>query len=122
MISSKMKKENLLLLIVTATVILTRAAVLIVPEKDLTFQGITIHHFWFGFPLIIASLILPKKYLPAKIFTLAIGLGLIIDQLIFILLGAGKDKEYWSIISTVSPIILLIVVYQLKNKLIKILK
>ena len=60
----------------------------------------------------IISLIIPKQKVYPKILLYGIGVGLIIDQLIFMILGAGKDKEYWALPSLLGTIIIaLSVVY-----------
>jgi len=112
-----MKKENLFYLIFISTIILLRLGIFIFPERNLIILGFLIHHFWFGCFALAIYFLIPKKYTKLKITILAIGSGLIFDQLVFMLLGAGYDKEYWALPSTIGTIILAIIVFFLRKKL-----
>jgi hypothetical protein len=111
------KKENLFYILLILTIIGTRLSVVLVPEVDLIVLGLIIHHFWFGIILAIIGLIIPKKYDWIKIIIYAIGFGLIIDQLIFMILGAGKDAQYWALPSLLGTIILALVILPLRKKI-----
>jgi len=111
-----MKRENLFYLILIATILITRISIIIVPEVNIKFLDIVIHHFWFGVILMIIGLIIPKQKVYPKILLYGIGAGLIIDQLIFMILGAGKDKEYWALPSLLGTIIIALVIYPIRTK------
>lgn len=117
-----MKQKNLFFIIFLLTIILIRIFVIIFPERDTYIFGILIHHFWYGIILLLIVFTIPKKYSIPKIFLSAIGLGYITDQLIFILLGAGKDKEYWALPSLLGTIILIVIIFPLRKKIIDSLK
>lgn len=111
----KCSTKAFIMMIVTIT--LMRFGVLILPEIDIEIFGIVIHHFWFGIALIIFALLV-RKQAYAWIIA-AIGLGLSIDELVFMLLGAGGDAEYFSLISWISIAPLTIVVFIFRNYLFK---
>ena len=103
-------------LVMILIILIARISIIIVPEVDLKFLDFVIHHFWFGVILIIAGLIIPKQKVYPKILLYSIGAGLIIDQLIFMILGAGKDKEYWALPSLLGTIIIALVIYPIRTK------
>jgi len=111
-----MKRGNLFYLILITTILITRISIIIVPEVDIKFLDIVIHHFWFGVILMIIGLIIPKQKVYPKILLYGIGAGLIIDQLIFMILGAGKDKEYWALPLLLGTIIIALVIYLIRTK------
>lgn len=112
-----MKKENLFFLILILTILITRLSIYLVPEVDITVFGTIIHHFWIGIALITLSQIIKK----ASILNPA-GLGLAADQLIFILLGAGKDAQYWAAPSIIGTIIITSIVFILRKNITSITK
>jgi len=112
-----MRKSNLFYFIFILTILTARIAIIIVPEVDMPFFGVIIHHFWFGATFLLVGLILSKKYETVKIYLSAVGTGLMVDQFFFIILGAGKDKEYWSLFSLLGAFFLAIIVYFLKTKI-----
>lgn len=112
-----MKRENLFYLVMILIILITRISIIILPEVDTKFLDIVIHHFLFGVILMIIGLIVPKQKFYPKILLYGIGAGLIIDQLIFMLLGAGKDKEYWALPSSLGTIIIVLVIYPIRQRL-----
>ena len=64
----------------------------------------------------IIGVIVPKQKVYPKILLYGIGAGLIVDQLIFMILGAGKDKEYWALPSLLGTIIIVLVIYPIRTK------
>lgn len=112
-----MKRENLFYFVMILTILIARITIIIVPEVDIKFLDIVIHHFWFGVLLMIIGLIIPKLKTYPKILIYGIGAGLIADQLVFMILGAGKDKEYWTLISLLGMIIIAIMIYPIRTKL-----
>ena len=47
----------------------------------------------------------------------SIGAGFIIDELIFMILGAGNDKEYWALPSLLGTIVIAFVIFPMRKKL-----
>lgn len=112
-----MKKENLFYLILLLTILITRISVIIVPEVDIKILNVIIHHFWFGVVLSLTGLLISKERANLKILLFGIGAGLIIDQLIFMILGAGLDVQYWALPSLLGAIVISLVVYPVRIKL-----
>ena len=109
------KRENLFYLLLLGTIVFLRVSVLIFPEKNFELFGLIIHHFWFGVPLIVASLFFRRGNVKTCIF--AIGLGYIIDQIVFMILGAGFDKEYWALPSLLGTIVLVLLIFPFRKKI-----
>lgn len=116
-----MKRENLFYLMIVLTVLATRTSIKIVPEVHITFSGIIFHHFWIGVILMAVGLLIPLQRVYPKIVLYGFGAGLIADELIFMLLGAGKNKEYWELPSLLGMIILVFVTFPIRQKLINFL-
>ena len=112
-----MKKENLFYLTLIITILVIRISIILVPEVDIKLFNIVIHHFWFGLVLIAIGLLIPKQKTNLKLFIYAIGAGLVIDQLVFIILGAGQDKQYWGFPSLLGAIIIALGLFPIKQKI-----
>ncbi len=108
-----MKKDNLIFIIITCTVLAIRLSVFLVPNIDINVSGFIVHHFWFGLFMILVSLLISNNL--TRIYLCSIGIGLTIDQLFFMLSGAGGDKEYWSILSIYGAIFSLIIIFLLRK-------
>lgn len=96
-----------------------RIGVLFIPEVDVKIFGRVVHHFWFGVTLVpIAILLFVLNWWVSSIL-LGIACGLIIDELVFILRGSGRDKQYWAkgsilpvlIVVTVALVLLLVIAF-----------
>src|SRR3989344_6576411 len=88
-----------------------------VPETHLTYGGYIIHHFWFGFVLILISLFISSKYLRAKNILLGIGSGPIIDELVFMVIGGGGYSNYWSLSSIIGMLVCHVIVFFYRKKI-----
>lgn len=110
-----MNKSNLLYLIIVLTILIMRISVLLVPEVDVMIFDVIIHNFWFGIILMLIGIFIPNSNV--KVLMYGIGAGLVIDQAVFMMLGAGKDKEYWQLPSLIGPAIIMIVIYPIRKKL-----
>jgi len=109
-----MKKKNLFYLIFVLTIILVRLLVFLIPDVEITLGNFVVHHFWFGVLLLILGILVKRKI---RFWFVAIGLGLALDQLVFILLGGGRDAQYWAWPSVVSVVVLAIFVFALRKRL-----
>lgn len=112
-----MSNANFFFLTVLIVVLGSRLSVFFVPEVDILVFGFVVHHFWFAIPFLALAGIVRKKYSHITIFLYAIGVGFIVDQLAFMLLGGGKDQEYWSLPSLVGTVIVLSIVFFCRKKL-----
>ena len=118
----RMKKENLFYIIFILTIIIARISIIVFPEFDIKFLGVIIHHFWFGVILLAIGLIISEKYESLKLYFYSIGVGLMVDQLVFMILGAGRDKEYWALPSLLGTILLAIIIYPMRARIINVLR
>ena len=88
-----MKRENVLFLLMFVTILIVRLGVFFIPNVDVMVGEFIIHHFWFGILLMMIGWFVRKRYIGIVLF--AMGLGLFIDEFVFMLFGAGGDVEYW---------------------------
>ncbi len=109
-----MKRCDLFYVVFVLTILITRVLVWLVPEGDIIFGSFVVHHFWFGIVLFVIGLIFVK----GRVWFYGVGLGLIADQLVFMILGAGKDAEYWALLSVLSMVIIAAIVYLIRENLI----
>ena len=116
-----MKNENLFFLVIVFTVIVIRVSVFIIPEIDVRFLGIVVHHFWFGIFPITAGFLLSKKCEYCKLFLYGIGAGLMIDEMLFMILGGGSDEEYWTIFSSIGTIVIIVLILPVRAHLLNFL-
>lgn len=117
--SKPLQKPTLFFILLVSTIFVIRLSVFLVPEVNITFLGLVIHHFWFGVILLLGAFFTPEKY-SVRIFLYSIGSGLFVDQIVFMLLGAGNDQEYWALPSVLGVIILIAVVFFLKKRFIEL--
>jgi hypothetical protein len=98
-----------------------RAGVWFVPEVDIKIFRTTIHHFWFG--ILLGALSYPLSLINylLGVIALGIGLGLAADEFVFMLNGAGRDKQYWAAPSVLGTIVLLIVIFYFRTTLVSLL-
>ena len=89
------------------------------PEISTIVMRWQIHHFWVGLGMIVIGLQLSYN---TKIPIVAIGLGLIIDELAFIMLGGGGYEQYWSASSLTGLIIFTTITLFAMSKIIFFLK
>jgi hypothetical protein len=80
-----MDKSLYFFLIFLATIIITRIFVYIKPIASPTINGLRLHHYMYGLILLVLSLFVKN------ILIYAIGLGLFLDELAYILIG-GKNR------------------------------
>ena len=111
-----MREENKFYLVILSTVVFMRIAVMLVPNIDITIFGLIIHHLWFGILVAGIGYMMRKKNKQLSLYLIAIGVGLFIDDLIFILLGGGGDVEYWALPSLVGTTLLMLFLYPLRIK------
>lgn len=113
----KEKKENLFYFIFLVTILLLRGWIIVTPEVDVYFFGVLIHHFWCGVVLLLIAFIIPGERRLIRMFLFAIGLGVAVDEFVFILLGAGREEEYWALPASLGTIALVIFIFSMKKKL-----
>lgn len=112
-----MKKDNLFYLIIIFTIFVIRLVNFLYP-KHLVIYGILIHHFWTGVLLILITILFFRNNNLRLIF-MGIGLGFIIDELGFMILGGGDFPQYWALYSILSIVFLLIIIHIFRKKIYK---
>lgn len=116
-----MKKENRFYLIFISTILTLRLWVYLFPLRKIIINGAIIHHFWIGILLLIVTLLLQKRYNNIGIVEILfpISLGIISDELVYILIGGNTVSEYWSVYSVCGVAALSIMTFVLKDKFMK---
>ncbi|MFZ2072315.1 MAG: hypothetical protein WAV10_01370 [Minisyncoccia bacterium] len=113
-----MEPSNYFFLIFLLTIVLTRIWLFVKPISSPTIKGFRLHHYMYGLVIVAISFFI------SNITLYAIGLGLFIDELIFLIPNPTKPfayKEYISIKGILGTIILIIAVYFLRNYILLIL-
>ncbi|MBS3166948.1 hypothetical protein J4403_01935 [Candidatus Woesearchaeota archaeon] len=113
-----MQKENLFYFVFILTVLVSRLLVYLFPNRDIILFGWVIHHFWFGLWVFLVSFLIRKKK-DVLIFS-AMGLGLMADEIVFMILGAGGDTEYWSKVVIFGTCVALLLIYILRKRISKL--
>lgn len=113
------KKENIFYLISVFTILVIRVWVFLFPLRKIIIFGILIHHFWIGIIIILFVLLLPRKYLGLKEILFPIGLGVAVDELIYMILGGGTVKDYWSPYSVSGVIIMMAIIFIFRDSIAK---
>jgi len=115
-----MTGPDILFLLALLTVFGIRLGVKLVPNKDVLVFGMVVHHFWFGVLMVLLGWSLPM--IPyVSILLIGIGIGLIADHLIYMLLGAGGDEEYWAKGSIIGAVFTLVVIFVLRDEIYRFL-
>lgn len=114
-----MKKENLFYIITILTILLIRLEFFIFPNNKLIFYGFRIHHFYIGLLLILIVLLIPKVYNKIKLVLFSIGVGLVADELIFIIFNLWAVTSYWSIYSIIGVIVIEAIIFAERKHIIR---
>lgn len=97
------------------TILVTRIVLYVKPISSPTVQGFRIHHWMYGVVLVILSPIY------SNIALFAIGLGLFVDELSYILIGGKNHKDNYSTKSIVGTLLFVILVYILQTQILNLL-
>lgn len=93
------------------TVFLSRMSVVFWPDGEFILFGLVVHHFWYGIFILFLLCLVPQINKGLKNIFLAMALGFIADELIFIICGAGGDVEYWNWYSWSGAVFLVLIFY-----------
>ncbi len=110
-----MKKENLFCFILFLSIVVIRLLIFLIPNVDIKLGYLTIHHFWFGLVVFLIGLFIAIKFEKTKLLFNAFGLGLMVDQITFLIFGAGGDLEYWALHSILGTILLLLILLMFRK-------
>jgi hypothetical protein len=112
------KKEEYILAAVI-TLVLIRAFIYFsryfMPEKHLVVYGYMIHHFWLGYPFVIAALFIKRDML--RSILAGIGTGFIADEFVFMMLGGGGYASYWALPSVIGALLCMIIIFIFRQKI-----
>lgn len=115
----KIISENEYFLATIITLLMIRTFIFLsryfMPERHLVVYGYMIHHFWFGYPLVIAALFIKKDRLWNIVA--GIGTGAIADEFVFMMLGGGGYASYWQLPSVVGAIACLVLIFAFRKKI-----
>ncbi len=117
----KFTPENKFFLIFLLTIIVTRISLyvagLYASDADnigLTLFGFRLHHYMYGLVLIPLGIII------ANVFLYAIGLGLFVDELTYLLIGGTTHADNYSWISLVGTGIFVLLFFGIRKQVVKI--
>jgi hypothetical protein len=103
-----MEIKDYFFLVFLLTIALTRLWLLINPISSPTIKGLRLHHYMYGLVIIIISLLF------ANLTLYAVGWGLLVDELIFLIPNPTKPfhyKEYFSLKGLLGTLFLAVLVY-----------
>jgi len=122
----KIKNKSLYFIVVLIlTIIIIRVITLYLIDPDIIIKGFELHHFYYGIGLLIIAasiLIFKRKNLITYLTLYAISLGLIIDELEYVLRGFGGTEKYASTLPSVIILTIVLILiggyfkYKIKNE------
>lgn len=92
-----------------STIVITRLFLFVKPISSPTISGFRIHHYMYGIIAIVIGLFIHS------ILLYAIGLGLFVDELAYLIIGGKDHKDNYSKASLFGTLIFVIVVYILRD-------
>ena len=104
--------SNYFFLTFLATVAITRLFIFVYPVPAPTFGKFRTHHYMYGLVGILAGLVLHS------VLIYAIGLGLFIDELTYLLMRGKDHQDNYSKISLLGTLFFVIIVFVFKDYLI----
>lgn len=107
--------EYYFFLIFVLTILVTRIVLFIKPVASPTIKGFRMHHWMYGVILIILSFIF------SSITLYAVGLGLFVDELSYILIGGKTHRDNYSTKSLLGTVIFILAIYLLRNQILGLL-
>ena len=105
-----MNVNNYFFLIFFLTVIVTRLLLYLKPLPSPTIKGFRLHHYMFGVVLIPVAILLNTLEL------YAVGFGLFMDELTYLLIGGKNHRDNYSISSLVGTVLFVILVFIFREK------
>jgi hypothetical protein len=116
-----MKKENKFYLIFLSTIVAIRLWVFFFPLWKIIMNGIIIHHFWIGLIILLIAFVIQKKYTSVVEIIFPVSCGIITDELVYILFRGNTVSQYWSGYSIYGCIVISIIVFIFRRKIVKYL-
>ncbi|MES3031691.1 MAG: hypothetical protein V4699_00400 [Patescibacteria group bacterium] len=103
---------NSFFIIFLSTVLITRFFLFIKPTPSPIVGNFRVHHYMYGIIGIVIGLLIHS------VFVYAIGLGLFIDELTYLIIKGKDHKDNYSKVSLFGTLIFVIIVYFLRDYLI----
>lgn|ERR1039457_4974302 len=104
-----MSAYDLYFLLFFSTILVTRIVLFWRPFQSPTVKSIRLHHWMYGLALMAISFVFSTKPL------FAIGFGLFVDELTFILMKGRTHKDNYSTRSIIGTIALIMIAYFLRK-------
>ena len=108
--------SNYFFFIFVVTVVIIRLFLFLCPFSSPTIKGFRIHHYMYGLIGIIIGLVIHSINL------YAIGLGLFIDELTYIIIQGKDHKDNYSLVSLLGTFLFVATVFVFKDYLVLPLK
>lgn len=105
-------EPNMFFLIFATTILLTRIFLYLRPSPSPTFLGFRLHHWMYGLVLIPIGLWLNSLIL------YAVGFGLFVDELAFLLIRGNSHKDNYSILSLLGLTFFVVAVFFMRHYLV----
>ena len=87
------------------------------PETHLVVYGYIVHHFWFGFPIMILGLLVYSRHSALGSVLLGVGFGPVVDELAFMFFGGGGYDRYWALPSVIGMLVCFGVLFIFRRKM-----
>ncbi len=97
--------KNKFFLIFFATIVITRLVVFIYPIAGPTVGGLRIHHYMIGILLILIGIF------SRSVIVYAIGLGLFIDELAYLIINGKTHQDNYSLVSLLGTLGFVVVIF-----------
>ena len=108
--------SNYFFLIFVVTIVIVRLFLFLCPFSSPDIKGFRIHHYMYGIVGIIIGLV------AHSINLYAIGLGLFVDELTYIIIRGKDHKDNYSLVSLLGTLLFVVAVFVFKDYLVLPLK
>lgn len=107
---------NIFSVVFLSTVLITRVLVYVYPKKSPTILGFRTHHYMYGLAICLLA------YFTKTVWLLAIGLGLFVDELTYLLIGGKTHNDNYSKISLLGTVIFTVILFLFSSKVVNLLR
>lgn len=92
-----------------ATILITRFVLYVHPMPSPSIGGFRLHHYMYGLALLTVG------YALGSAIIFAVGLGLFVDELTYLLMGGKTHADNYSMISLLGTLMFIVLVFFLKD-------
>lgn len=107
-----MQSASLFFIIFLLTILITRIFLYLKPTPSPTIKGLRLHHYMYGLLIFATGILMDNLIL------YAIGLGLFIDELTFLLIRGKNHEDNYSKTSLIGTAILIIIIFIFRENII----